>query len=89
VSVGWAPGIAFDGRIEYKGDVRNPILGIARWIVGLPPRSRAVKWTLRLVLLAFIILIGAFLWRGPGVLLILGRSTAVMAFSGLSQGDVL
>lgn len=47
----------------------NPILGIARWTVGLPPRSRTMTWVLRLVFLIFVLLIGWFLWLGPGVLL--------------------
>ena len=50
--------------------MRNPIIGFARWTVGLPPRSHAVQWVLRLISLAFIVLISAFLWLGPGVLLI-------------------
>lgn len=65
--------------------MRNPILGIARWIVGLPPRSRAAKWVLRLIFLAFIVLIGAFVWRGPGVLL---TPFTPRGFSTISDGTV-
>ena len=61
----------------------NPIFGIARWTVGLPPRSRFVKWVLRLAFLAFILFIGAFLWMGPGVLL---TPFAPSGFATVSDG---
>lgn len=49
--------------------MRDLILGMARWLVGLPPRSRWVKWALRSFFVAIVILFAGLLLVGPGVLL--------------------
>jgi hypothetical protein len=50
----------------------SPFVSLFRWVVGLPPRNPPAaikKWILRLLSVAFMGLIGWFLFLGPGVVL--------------------